>query len=179
MSTDRILDILKQDTKRIKILDIVSKLKLPQCFVAAGFLRNMVWDYIHGYKNTELNDIDIVYFDKNEETSKNSLKIENKLKNEFPEFNWEVRNQAIMHKRNGNPQYSSTIDAMSYWPEKETAVGIRKLGQNDYEIISVFEINSLFSNTITHNPKRDIEVFKQRVKEKSWLSIWPLLKVIS
>ncbi|MEF1187336.1 nucleotidyltransferase family protein, partial [Vibrio sinaloensis] len=41
------------------ILRLVSTFNLPQGCVAAGFVRNLVWDTLHHHTNsTSLNDID-------------------------------------------------------------------------------------------------------------------------
>ena len=77
----------------------------------------------------------------------------------MPELNWQVRNQALMHKRNGDKPYLNIIDAMSYWPEKETAVAIKKINNKEYKCISAFGLNTLFDLKVTHNPKRSIESF--------------------
>lgn len=45
--------------------------------------------------------------------------------------------------KNGDKPYLKIIDAMSYWPELETAVAIRKLDNGEYECISSFGFMSL------------------------------------
>jgi hypothetical protein len=48
----------------IKVLTAVEKLGLPDCWVAAGFVRNPVWDALHGFPwSASYTDIDVVYFD--------------------------------------------------------------------------------------------------------------------
>ena len=37
-----IVTLIKQDPLRMQILDCVAQLGLPQCYVAAGFVRNLV-----------------------------------------------------------------------------------------------------------------------------------------
>ncbi|ELI1836849.1 nucleotidyltransferase family protein, partial [Vibrio alginolyticus] len=60
---DRIVELIKQDPVRVKALECVSKLGLPQCYIAAGFVRNLVWDALHGFDvATPLNDADVIYF---------------------------------------------------------------------------------------------------------------------
>ncbi|GAL35349.1 hypothetical protein JCM19240_3719 [Vibrio maritimus] len=68
---------------------------------------------------------------------------------------------------------------MSFWPEKETAVGIRKLAENEFECIAAFGFETLHAGQITHNPKRDRSTFLLRVEEKQWLTKWSQLKVIT
>ncbi|CAH7108283.1 hypothetical protein VCHA54P496_10681 [Vibrio chagasii] len=63
--THQIAALIEQDPLRTKILECVAQLDLPQCYVAAGFVRNLVWDHLHGFDNpTPLNDIDVIYFDR-------------------------------------------------------------------------------------------------------------------
>lgn len=58
----RIVELIKADSMRIKLLQAVASLGLPDCYVAAGFVRNAVWDYLHNYTGTALSDIDVVYY---------------------------------------------------------------------------------------------------------------------
>jgi hypothetical protein len=74
--------------------------------------------------------------------------------------------------------YFSTTDAMSYWVEVETAVGVTLSDSGDIEILAPFGVSSLFKNTVTFNIKRkNPEDFYWRVEKKQWLSHWPNLKV--
>ncbi|WP_028021897.1 nucleotidyltransferase family protein [Enterovibrio calviensis] len=176
---DRIVQLVKQDPMRMKALDCVFQLGLPQSYLAAGFVRNLVWDYLHDKPDpTPLNDLDVIYFDPTETRWDAYLEYEERLNSMMPELNWQVRNQAAMHERNGDPAYVSSVDAMRYWPEKETAVGIRILGDNQYECVSAFGFESLFALHVTHNPKRERAVFEQRMNSKGWLTHWPKLKVV-
>ncbi|MGR5287823.1 nucleotidyltransferase family protein [Vibrio maritimus] len=176
----QILDLIKQDPIRLSVLEQVRRLDLPQCYVAAGFLRNLVWDHLHNKPvATPLNDIDVIYFDERESNPNAYLDYQHQLSTAMPLLEWQVRNQALMHQRNGDGSYTSTLHAMSFWPEKETAVGIRKLAENEFECIAAFGFETLLSGQITHNPKRDRRIFMQRVEEKRWLTHWPQLQVIT
>ncbi|ERM57259.1 hypothetical protein M565_ctg5P0230 [Vibrio cyclitrophicus FF75] len=160
----------------MQILDCVAQLGLPQCYVAAGFVRNLVWDHLHGHASpTPLNDIDVIYFDTIDTSYESDLRYEALLKQRLPELNWQVRNQACMHTRNGDEPYQSSLDAMSYWPEKETAVALKQSLTGDIECISSFGLESLFDLQITPNPKRNRDIFDQRVQSKNWLTHWSKL----
>lgn len=175
---DKIVELITHDAMRIEALECVFQLDLPQCYLAAGFVRNLVWDYLHEKPEpTPLNDVDVIYFDPDEEDQEAYLEYEATLTAKLPLLNWQVRNQALMHVRNGDLPYRSSIDAMSYSPEKETAVGIRKGKSGDYECISAYGFDSLFNFQITSNPKRKREVFERRVASKGWLKQWPSLQV--
>ncbi|MDW6004211.1 nucleotidyltransferase family protein [Vibrio mangrovi] len=175
-----IIELMKQDPLRREALEYVSQLGLPQCYIAAGFVRNLVWDHLHHFEtSTPLNDVDVIYFDPSENGVDTYQIYESKLSQQIHTLNWQVRNQALMHLRNGDEPYLSSVDAMSYWPEKETAVGIRQIGTNEYECISAFGFDSLFALKLTPNPKRSYSVFESRMKAKNWLEHWPVLKVES
>lgn len=184
----KIIELLQQDKLRIDALECVFQLNLPDCYLAAGFVRNMVWDHLHEKTtSTALNDMDVIYFDANELDNKAYLKYETQLKRQMPAVNWQVRNQARMNIRNGDRAYLSSLDAMAFWPEKETAVAVRRISKKNvneldgvhhkYECIAAFGFESLFSFQVTHNPKREISVFEKRVDSKNWLVKWPKLIV--
>ncbi|WCE30762.1 nucleotidyltransferase family protein [Vibrio sp. SCSIO 43137] len=173
-----IIHLVSQDKLRSQALEVVRQLSLPDCYIGAGFVRNLVWDYLHSRQSaTNLNDVDVVYFDRQEQNPQQYLLYEQQLKQLMPQLNWQVRNQALMHVRNGDKPYSSTLDALSYWPEKETAVAIRLSDEKQIECIAAYGFDSLFQGHITYNPKRSREVFQQRVDTKGWLEKWPKLEV--
>ncbi|QYJ96654.1 nucleotidyltransferase family protein [Shewanella alkalitolerans] len=175
---EKIVELIKQDPIRVEALYHVSQLGLPQCYIAAGFVRNLVWDALHEFSEpTPLNDVDVIYFDQGESTPDAYLVYEAQLKVQMPGLNWQVRNQAVMHLRNGDSPYTSSRDAMGHWPEKETAIGIRQIADNQYECIAAFGFESLLNCRITANPKRSREAFEQRVNSKGWLGRWPLLHI--
>ncbi len=175
---DKIVELIKQDPMRVEALQHVSQLNLPQCYIAAGFVRNLVWDALHHITlATPLNDVDVIYFDPTESNSEAYFEYEKQLKSRMPQLKWQVRNQAKMHTRNGDAPYKSSVDAMHYWPEKETAVAVRQSGLDQYELVAAFGFESLFNYCITHNPHRSRTIFENRVKSKGWLIRWPSLRI--
>ncbi len=59
-----IVDLIRKDPIRLEALECVCQLELPQCYIAAGFVRNLVWDSLHhNVTLTPLNDIDVIFFD--------------------------------------------------------------------------------------------------------------------
>lgn len=159
---------------------MASKLNLPDWCLAAGFVRNLVWDKIHDYTvSTKLSDIDLIYFDPINDSAVKDLEIEEYLKSRS-NLPWSVKNQARMHLKNGDQPYRSTSDAMRYWVEVETAIGVKLSSAGGIELIAPFGLEALMTNTITMNnerPKPDI--FKQRISSKKWLEQWPKLRVCS
>ena len=173
----RIRELIKGDAERMQLLTAVASLALPDCYIAAGFVRNLVWDCLHGYERTSLNDVDVVFFDRANISDDFPNRIQEMLSLLEPSVRWEVKNQAVMHIRNNDQPYASTADAMSYWPEKETAVGVR-LNSGAISVVAPFGVETLFAGCISYNPKRSRSVFLQRLAEKQWLDKWPRLKVV-
>ncbi|HGF5111023.1 TPA: nucleotidyltransferase family protein, partial [Vibrio parahaemolyticus] len=100
---DKIVELIKQDPIRVEALNCVSELGLPQCYIAAGFVRNLVWDALHDFKVfTPLNDVDVIYFDPAESNPNAYLAYESQLRDRMPQLRWQVRNQVKMHERNGD-----------------------------------------------------------------------------
>ncbi len=59
-----IVDLIRKNPIRLEALECIYQLELPQCYIAAGFARNLVWDSLHNnVKLTPLNDIDVIFFD--------------------------------------------------------------------------------------------------------------------
>ncbi|MCW8875592.1 MAG: nucleotidyltransferase family protein [Kangiellaceae bacterium] len=176
MYEKKLIELITSDPKRVEILNILSGVSLVDCYVAAGFVRNCVWDHLHGFEATALNDIDVIFFDKDPRLEK---QISDFLYSLHPGINWQVKNQAFMHLKNGDPSYRDIVDAMSYWPEKETAVAVRLSQDKSLDLIYAFNLDSLFAGEISHNEKRDFYLFKSRINKKGWLNIWPQLKINS
>jgi len=179
--------IITNDNYRMRCLTALRELNLPQGYLAAGFLRNAIWDHIHGYQRaTQLNDIDVIYFNPADTSKQADTKIEKALLAMVPCARWEVKNQARMHTHHSHPPYKSCEEAISYWIEKETCVAIRVSRQQpphthetqpSLEVLAPFGLESNFSKTISINPRfPSADVFAQRIDAKGWLTTWPELR---
>ncbi|CNH54471.1 Uncharacterized protein conserved in bacteria [Yersinia aldovae] len=180
----QIIHWLQADSYRMQALHIARELKLSQWCLAAGFVRNLVWDQLYSHSSpTPLNDIDLVYFDKQDASEQRDSQLEVRLLQKTAShkapFPWSVKNQARMHLRNGRQPYTSTEDAISYWVEVETAVGASLDAQGNIELIAPFGFAALFAGTITLNAKNgELDTYHQRVNDKGWLQRWPDLRRI-
>ncbi|UJF20453.1 nucleotidyltransferase family protein [Shewanella sp. OMA3-2] len=187
----------EQDTVRMQALTVCAavfaKLNITDWAIAAGFVRDFVWDNLHGFPSRELsalNDIDVIYYCEKNITQTQEKHIEQLLFSVMP-LKWSVKNQARMHIRNLDPQYHSCLDAMGYWPEKQTAIAVKlnvlkvqpqqPASSNSSSDIGAlvfthaFELACLFNFSLTHNPKRSLTLFQQRVIQKQWLARYPKL----
>lgn len=171
---DKVIHLIRADKFRLDLLSIVSSLNLPDCYIAAGFVRNLVWDHLHGFPPTVLNNVDVIYFSK-EVINESAALIT--LYSAYPNIQWQLKNQALMHNKNFDLPYENSIHAMEYWPEIETAIGAKMEVNGEITVVSPFNTNAIFEGFITHNTKREKSVFLQRVEEKKWLEAWPKLRV--
>lgn len=196
----QLLEWIAQDCERVRALELALQCarihSMPQWCLAAGFVRNLVWDRLHGFELSPLNDIDLIYFCPLDISPERDLAIETYLNQLAPELPWSVKNQARMHVRNQDMAYTSCVDAMSYWPELETAIGVSYQAVDtesddqtqtcvgmknhpasyDIELVAPFGLNSLFALKLSANPKRSLSVFEHRVATKGWLTRYPLLE---
>ena len=101
----QIITWIKADLARYQILQIAADLNLNEWCIAAGFVRNLVWDHLHQKeKMMTLNDIDLIYFDNANASAETDLEHEEYLKS-LIDLPWSVKNQARMHIRNNDLAY--------------------------------------------------------------------------
>nr|WP_246628297.1 nucleotidyltransferase family protein [Paenibacillus oenotherae] len=161
-------------------LRLVRELQLPQCYIAAGYIRNYIWDELHGYQRRERhNDIDVVYYDASEQSKERDEGLEQALIQATGNGKWSVKNQARMHIKSGDRPYRSTADALSRWPETATAVGARLNGNDSLELCCPHGLIDLFGMVVRRSPLfMDTTYYIGRVKGKGWQEQWPLLTII-
>lgn len=175
-----IVSLLRADPVRWHLLGVVSALKLPDCWIGAGFIRNAVWDHLHGQEcSTPAGDVDVIWFDPRRMSSCEDRRLEATLSAAEPGVVWSVKNQARMHTRNGDDPYLSAIDAMRFWPETATAVAVRRSGNNECDIAAPLGLEDLISLVVRPTKRFSQEKrqeYENRLLSKGWLSTWPLLK---
>ncbi len=174
---NELIEIIESDRWMIEILKIVRDLKLNDCWIGAGFVRNKIWDKKHGKERTELNDIDVIYFDKSNPTKEYDSKIESQLKEINPKLNWSVKNQSRMHIRNGHEQYNTCKEAISFWPETATSIAIRLNFENQIECIAPYGLEDLFNLLVKPTSKFDLAIYNNRIEKKKWKEKWNKIEI--
>lgn len=174
-----VTDILRIDPERWALLGLVADLGLPDAWIAAGFVRNAVWDALHGRPPQRITgDIDVIWFDPACTSAERDREIEARLLASAPHADWSVKNQARMHVRNGDAPYSSATDAMRYWPETATAVAARRSADGTCLIAAPFGLDDLLGGRIRPTPHFSgtrRATFQARVDGKQWLERWSRL----
>jgi hypothetical protein len=170
--------LLREDAARWRALGLVRDLDLPDGWIGAGFVRTAVWDALHGRAPSLSGDVDVVWFDATRADPSEDARIEAGLRRLAPEIDWSVRNQARMHRRNGDAPYASTQDAMRHWPETATAVAARRSAGDTVEVIAPYGLDDLIALRLRPTPRFGTErrtVFETRAAAKRWRERWPLL----
>ncbi len=184
MTEQDILNLISKDEWMMSNLRFAEKLNLPDWIIGAGFVRNKVWDYLHGYQKEKVdtNDIDLVYFDLNGNDEDADEMLSKELEKKTG-LNWEVVNEAYAHKwyTIKPPPYTSSEDAVSKWPETATCIGV-KMEKGELKLIAPYGVGDLANLIIRPSPAFIDEgnvknVVIERVKKKKWLEKWPKLKL--
>ncbi len=172
--------ILSSDSQRWRVLATVRSLALPDCWIGAGFVRNAVWDRLHGRPPGGLSgDVDVLWFCPDRAHASADERLQAELSELQPRIAWSVKNQARMHLRNDDAPYASTADAMRYWPETATAIAARLTRRGECEIAAPFGLDDLFGLVLRPTPRfagGKHQTYVDRVRTKGWLTAWPLLR---
>ena len=90
-----ILEAFRKNPDMMAILTIIRNLELTDSWLAAGSVRNFIWNLLSDRPAFDLEtDVDVIFFDPDisyEET----LSLEKKLREDFPQYQWELKNQSI------------------------------------------------------------------------------------
>lgn len=169
----------------MQVLAVARSMRLPDWWISAGFVRSRVWDALHGYtQRTPLGDVDLIYFDLLDTREHIEKAYEVQLRDRMPDVPWSVKNQARMHIINQLAPYTSSIDAMSKYPETATAVGIRLLDDDQLILATPWGVEDLMSMTIRPTVNFDERnpdlhrVYQRRIQQKNWSKWWPDVCVV-
>ena len=175
------MQLIKSDHVRLHMLEQVRALALPDCWIGAGFVRNAVWDYLHGRPASAPDgDVDVIWHAPERCSALIDDAIEVRLRTCDAGIQWSVKNQARMHLFNGDAPYASVLDALRFWPETATAVALRLGDDGAIDIAAPYGLDDLFDGVVRpgpafSGPRRAL--FDARWQGKRWLQKWPRLRV--
>lgn len=173
-----VADIIAQDPVGMEQLRAARTLALPDWCIAAGFVRNRVWDHLHGISPPRAPvDIDVLFFDAADTSKEREVDYEQRLTALMP-LPWQVRNQARMHVRKDLPPHKSTSDSMIYWLETVTAVGVRLEVDDRLTVVAPLGTDDLLNlrcrPTAFGRTRRD--EYEARIAAKRWRELWPKVR---
>ena len=178
-----ILEAFRKNPDMMAILTVIRNLELKDSWLAAGSVRNFIWNLLSDKSPFDCEtDVDVIFFDPDisyEET----LSLEKKLREDFPQYQWELKNQVYMHQHSpGTAPYRSACDAVSKYPEQCTALAVRLRKDGQLELFLPYgtkDIEDFIVQPTPHflaSPER-LAVYTERIKKKDWQSKWPPLEV--
>lgn len=181
MTDQEILERLGQDQAIREILEIIRSLRLEDSWLAAGSVRNFIWNILSGKPGFDAEtDVDVIFFDPTVSYEK-TLQLEMELRKAFPAYSWELKNQVYMHIHSPNTQpYTSSKDAMSKYPECCTAIGLRLLENDKLELFAPYGLADIRAFQVRPTPHflADAErkkLYMERLSKKNWQEKWPQL----
>lgn len=178
---EELLSLLARDERIMEILTIVKQLHLRDSWLCAGSIRNFIWNTLSGkvgFDNTT--DVDVVFFDDDISYEK-TVEIEKYLKQQFPDYRWELKNQVYMHHHNPNTEpYTSSREAISKYPECCTAIGLRLNDENALELFTPYGLEDILTFRVHPTPhflqdSERMQLYHYRQAQKNWKTKWPRL----
>lgn len=181
-NVDELCRLVRGNARVMQLLRSVAALGLAQWCIAAGVVRNLVWDHLHGYSEPTIpTDVDVLFFDNERTEPEYERQIQSALASRQPSVRWEVVNQATVHAYTGDPvPYRSITEAMSRWVDPMTAVGVA-LGRGDtISVVAPFGLDDLFSMVVRPHlvAPRAAQIYRDRVAAKNWCARWPKVRVV-
>ena len=83
-----ILDSFRENPDMMAILTIIRDLELKDSWLAAGLVRNFIWNLLSDKSPFDHEtDVDVIFFDP-DVSYEETLAIESKLKEDFPQYQW-------------------------------------------------------------------------------------------
>lgn len=174
-----VLRLLEANRFVMGAFEAVAAERLPDWWIVAGFVRNPVWDALHGNKDaTPAGDVDVVFFDPGRPAAEDRA-IAARLAARAPSYPWEVYNQAHMHTFNGHAPYRDTVDAFGRWAETVSAIGLTAGEDGRLRLAAPHGIEDLLAMVVRPTPHPDArrDVFEERLRTKRWRERWPLVRV--
>jgi hypothetical protein len=172
----------------VDVLAAVRASGLPDAWVGAGVLRDLVWGELFGpgFRPGEIRDIDVVFYDPTDLSRERDERATEQLTAIRPGLPWEACNQAAVHtwyaKEFGGaavPPLRSIAEAVATWPETATAVAVRLDGADDIQICAPLGLADLVRGVWRHNPARvSVAYSRQRLARHRPGERWPRIRVV-
>ncbi|WBB66803.1 nucleotidyltransferase family protein [Micromonospora sp. WMMD812] len=171
-----------------RALRVVRDSGLPDAWIGAGALRDLVWGqrYGAGFDPGAVRDVDVVFFDPSDLSREYDHRATARLVSAWAEPPWEARNQAAVHtwyaaKFGGDPiaPYRGVAEAVATWPEYATAVAVRLDATGRIEVCAPYGLGDLLGGVWRHNPARvPVALSRRRLARHRPAQRWPGVTVV-
>ena len=173
-----ILDSVRENPDMMAILSVIRDLELKDSWLAAGLVRNFIWNLLSDKSPFDHEtDVDVIFFDP-AISYEDTLGIERKLKENFPQYQWELKNQVYMHLHSPHTApYTSSRDAMSKYPERCTAIGVRLHADATLELFAPYGLEDILKFQVSPTPhfldnEERMKLYQERLSKKNWQEKW-------
>jgi len=170
-------------------LAAVRSSELPDAWIGAGVLRDLVWDerYGTGFDPTRVRDVDVAFFDPTDLTRDRDRSATELLSACLPATPWEATNQAAVHtwypaRFGGSPvePLGSIAEAVATWPETATSVAVRLDTAGALEVCAPHGLTDLLGGVWRRNPARvSVDRSRQRLTRQTPATRWPSVRVVT
>jgi uncharacterized protein len=181
----RLAELLAAEAWMQRALDTVAASGLPDAWIGAGFIRDIVWGRQHGaFDPATVKDIDVAYFDADDLTMQRDQAAQETL-SRLADLPWEATNQAAVHTwyqqyfgGTAVEPFASVHEAVATWPETATCVAVRH-GRSGIEICAPHGLADLLDGVWRVNPARVTpEVSRARLVRQRVRVRWPRVTVV-
>lgn len=172
----------------LNVLTAVREAGLPDAWVGAGVLRDLVWGqrYGAGFNPQDVRDVDVAFFDANDLTPGNDVAATELLRRHDPTVPWEATNQAAVHTWYESvfgtgpvDALRSIADAVATWPETATCVAVRLDSAETLHVCTPLGLDDLLDGVWRRNPRRiTVELSRARLSRHDPSRRWPQVKVV-
>lgn len=179
-------EIIRGDARTMEMLRAVREIGIPDWYIAAGAVRNLVWDTLSGFEDrAALRDVDVVFFDAEDLSEEYEEAIRSKLRARMPDVPWTVVNQARVHlwykRRFGVPlprPYESVEDGISTWQTTVNSIAVRLESDDALTVYAPYGLEDLFNFTVRAIARHPLPLsVEDLVAEKKWKERWPQIKI--
>jgi hypothetical protein len=177
----RLVRLVESDAWLMALLAAGRSLGLGEWCIAAGAVRNKVWDHLHGHAEpTRPSDVDFLFYDRARPDAGYEAEVERRLAGAAPGVRWEAVNQATVHAYTRDPPQRSIEEAMSRWADPVTAVGVRLTDDGRIIVLAPHGLADLFGLIVRPNLAAPdaAAVYRERLATKRWAERWPRLTIV-
>jgi hypothetical protein len=179
--------LIRSSPWHLRVLATVRDVGLPDAWVGAGAVRDLVWGELYGsgFQPAMVRDIDVAYFDPDDLSRERDDRATRDLWEAWPDQPWEAKNQAAVHTwyeakfGDAVAPLGSVAEAIATWPETATTVGVRLDEADEIQVLAPLGLDDLLGGVWRRNPRRvSLERSMERLARHRPADRWPGVRVI-